>query len=211
MLRGLTGVGKTLVLREIEKLRPTWTIDLEELAQHRSSILGMVGRTPATQKIFETRVSERIARGFAGPLVLEGESRKVGDVILPPSVWRALSQGESLELTTDTETRVGVLVDDYLASHGSRAELAEQLGFIEQRLGEREWDGELARMLESGRERALARLLLERYYDPRYRHSEQGRRFSANFDSTVPSACAERIVAWIEGELARTSTVTNSR
>jgi HEPN domain-containing protein len=53
-------------------------------------------------------------------------------------------------------------------------------------------------MLATGRERDLVRLLLERYYDPRYRHCEQGRRHAAKFDATDPRACAERIVAWLE-------------
>ena len=46
VLRGLTGVGKTLVLRELERIRPGWTLDLEGHAKHRSSILGMVGLEP---------------------------------------------------------------------------------------------------------------------------------------------------------------------
>ena len=45
VLRGLTGVGKTLVLRAIERMHAGWTLDLEELAGHRSSLLGMVGFT----------------------------------------------------------------------------------------------------------------------------------------------------------------------
>ena len=60
VLRGLTGVGKTLVLRELEELRPLWTIDLEGLAGHRSSILGMVGLRPVSQKRFESRLAARL-------------------------------------------------------------------------------------------------------------------------------------------------------
>jgi tRNA 2-selenouridine synthase len=60
VLRGSTGVGKTLVLREIEGLRPGLTLDLEGLAGHRSSILGMVGLEPCTQKVFDTRLAERL-------------------------------------------------------------------------------------------------------------------------------------------------------
>src|SRR5262245_37641589 len=51
VLRGLTGVGKTLVLRELARLRPEWALDLEALAGHRSSILGMVGLRPVSQKL----------------------------------------------------------------------------------------------------------------------------------------------------------------
>src|SRR5688572_5474436 len=98
VLRGLTGVGKTLVLGELERIRPRWTLDLEGLARHRSSILGMVGLEPVSQKRFESGVRERLARGFDGVMVVEGESRKVGDVVVPARVWRALDEGVDLEL-----------------------------------------------------------------------------------------------------------------
>src|SRR5262245_36213359 len=80
VLRGLTGVGKTLVLRALAERRPEWVLDLEALAGHRSSILGMVGLQPASQKLFESRLVTRLARGFGAVCVVEGESRKVGDL-----------------------------------------------------------------------------------------------------------------------------------
>jgi tRNA 2-selenouridine synthase len=198
VLRGLTGVGKTLVLRELERIRPRWTIDLEALAGHRSSILGAVGLAPCTQKTFETRLCERIDVGLGAQLVLEGESRKVGDVILPPRLWSVLDSGTSIELVTSLERRAEVLIDDYLALASNRAELEPQLGFIEQRLGAREWEGRLVGLLREHREHELVALLLEHYYDPRYRHGEQGRKFAATIDSTDPRAAAEQVAAWIE-------------
>lgn len=205
VLRGLTGVGKTLVLRELARLRPEWALDLEAMAGHRSSILGMVGLEPASQKLFESRLAERFGRGFGGTCVIEGESRKVGDLILPESVWRALDGGVALQLTAQPARRVRVLLEDYLVSPTSRAELARQLPFIETRLGSR-WNGELVAMLASGREAELVELLLQRYYDPLYGHSERGRRYAASFDSTDPRVAAAEIVSWIERELASART-----
>ena len=198
VLRGWTGVGKTLVLRALERLRPGWTLDLEGLAGHRSSILGMVGLEPCSQKAFETRLVQRLWSGLAGHVVLEGESRKVGDVILPPAVWRALQGGTNLWLEAPLARRVEVLVEDYLAAEANREELARQLPFLEQRLGQR-WRGELTGLLEAGREHELVEVLLARYYDPRYAHSERGRRNAASFDATDPEACAAELAAWIEG------------
>ena len=197
VLRGLTGVGKTLVLREIERLRPGWTLDLEGLAGHRSSILGMVGLAPCSQKTFESRLLARLERGFPGPCVVEGESRKVGDAVLPASVWRALQGGTSVELRAGTERRVEVLVEDYLAREENRAELRARLPFLEQRLGPR-WAGTLVELLDARRDEDLVRVLLERYYDPLYRRSEKGRRIAATLDATDPAAAAARAVGWIE-------------
>jgi len=197
VLRGLTGVGKTLVLRELERLRPGWTIDLEGLAQHRSSVLGGAGLVPVTQKRFESALARRLERGFPGPLVLEGESRKVGDVIVPGPLWRALDGAHNLELVAPLERRVDVLVTDYLATPTGRDELARGLEFLESKLDAAGREP-LVRMLETGRERELVAILLERWYDPRYRHAEQGRRHLARFDSSDPEACAHAIAGWID-------------
>lgn len=201
VLRGLTGVGKTLVLRELERLRPGWTIDLEGLAQHRSSVLGGAGLAPVTQKRFESALARRIERGLPGPLVLEGESRKVGDVIVPGALWRALDGARNLELFAPLERRVDVLVADYLATSTGRTELMQGLEFLETRIDSAGREP-LVRLLETGRERELVALLLERWYDPRYRHAEQGRRHLARFDSSDPAACARAIAGWIDDRAA---------
>lgn len=198
VLRGLTGTGKTLVLRELERLRPGWTVDLEGLAGHRSSILGMVGLEPTTQKTFDSLLFERLEQGAPGLVVFEGESRKIGDSILPPNVWTALQSGANIHITCPTERRVQVLIDDYLERPENREHLARQLPFIEQRLGAAEWSGRLVELLQSGGEAELVELLLEHYYDPLYRHSETGREYSFKVDSTDPVRAAQEIAEQLE-------------
>jgi tRNA 2-selenouridine synthase len=198
VLYGLTGVGKTLVLREIERLRPRWTIDLEGLAGHRSSLLGMVGLEPRSQKAFESGLAARLRAGIDEPLVLEGESRKVGDVILPPTLWNAMSAGTALEITAPLEPRIEVLRREYLADEESRRELLLQLPCVEERMRREPGAPALADLLEEGRVEELVRILLDGHYDPLYRHSQRGRRYAATFDASDPAAAAWRIVEWIE-------------
>ncbi len=193
VLRGLTGVGKTLVLRELERQRPGWTLDLEGLAGHRSSILGMVGLEPCSQRTFESRLLARLRTGFPGPCVVEGESRKVGNVIQPRRVWEALDAGTNLRLVAPLEHRVQVLIDDYLARDENRGALRAQLPFIEQRIGSRKWAGELVRLLDEHREAELVEVLLEKYYDPLYSHSEKGREYAATIDTTDAASAAREI------------------
>jgi len=211
-LRGLTGVGKTLVLRELERERPGWTVDLEGLAAHRSSILGGVGLAPVSQRRFESLLIERLQRGFPGPVVYEGESRKVGDIILPERVWSSLQGACDLELGAPLARRVEVLVEDYLAHPGNRGELESRLPFIENRLGPRKWDGVLVSLLREGREEELVEILLEEYYDPLYRHSEKrhaerkngaDREYARSFDTSDPRACAREIAEFIDSVVAR--------
>ncbi len=200
VLRGLTGVGKTLVLRELERLHPGWTIDLEALAGHRSSLLGMVGLEPVSQKRFESRLFARLRQGLGPVVVFEGESRKVGDVILPRELWRALSGGTSIELVTSVERRVEVLEQDYLAAPGCEAELLRQLPLLEARVKRASGEPGLCERLRAGEVDELVRVLLERHYDPLYRHGEQGRHCATRVDSTVPARAAREIASWIEAQ-----------
>ncbi|MFT7484280.1 MAG: tRNA 2-selenouridine synthase [Candidatus Paceibacteria bacterium] len=197
-LRGCTGVGKTLLLREIERLRPGWTLDLEGAAGHRSSILGMVGLEPCNQKTFDSRIATRLRAGMPGPMVVEGESRKVGDSIVPKNVWDALQAGAQLNLTASVDRRVQVLIEDYLATDENRAPLRQQLPFIEERLGASKWSGTLTGLLDTGQEKKLVAILLDEYYDPLYKHSEIGREYAGTIDTTDGLPAAARIVDWIE-------------
>ena len=199
VLRGLTGVGKTIVLRELEEIRPSWTLDLELHARHRSSILGMVGLEPTSQRAFEGELAARLRLGFqSGLVVYEGESRKVGDRIVPERIWESLVSGQNIKLTTSVARRVEVLSEDYLAGPDAIEQLLKQLPCIEERLGAKKWKGVLTDLLLAGRTDELVEALLEHYYDPLYLHSEKGREHSTEMDSTDPRACAEEVAEWIE-------------
>ncbi|MEM1449174.1 MAG: tRNA 2-selenouridine(34) synthase MnmH [Planctomycetota bacterium] len=202
-LRGLTGVGKTLVLRAIEALRPGWTLDLEGIAGHRSSLLGMVGLKPVTQKAFESGLVARLAectRGGAPAdlLVVEGESRKVGDVVIPGPLWTAMRGATNVEVVASTRRRVEVLAEDYLADPDARPLLREQLEAVSRRM-----DGapDLAGMLDRDEIGPLVEALLEGYYDPLYRGSEAGKEYAVQVSSESAEGAAAEVVAWVEEHL----------
>jgi len=201
VLRGLTGVGKTLVLREIEKIAPELVIDLEALAGHRSSLLGMVGLDPCSQRTFDSRIADRLRSPLGSKLVVEGESRKVGDVVVPPKLWHAMEAGVSIEITAPIERRIEVLEVDYLAHSSSLDGLRRQLPLVEQRMPKKHVGAGLVALLDSGRTSELVRLLLEHYYDPLYRHSQKGKRYATKIDATDPRFAAEQIVDALKSEL----------
>jgi tRNA 2-selenouridine synthase len=196
VLRGLTGVGKTLVLRRIERNQPGLTLDLEGLAGHRSSLLGMVGLEPCSQKMFESRLCARLAHGFPGAVIVEGESRKVGDVILPPALWEAMTDATNVLLEADVAHRVEVLCADYLADERSRVELRARLPHVESRMQRAADATPLVELLDAGRTDELVKLLLEHYYDPLYRHGEKGREHALRVDASDPDRAAREIVDW---------------
>lgn len=190
VLRGPTGVGKTRVLGELERAAPGCTIDLEACARHRSSILGDVGLSPASQKAFESALVERLGRLGPPPWFVEGESRKVGDALVPAALFQAMEGGIQVRLDASMAQRVEVLAGDYLPSPAHAAELRARLPFLEQRLG-RTWVGRLSAWLDEGRWREVAEVLLERYYDPRYGHHDRRRHWAASFDVAATGLVAE--------------------
>ncbi|MEM8711334.1 MAG: tRNA 2-selenouridine(34) synthase MnmH [Planctomycetota bacterium] len=195
-LRGLTGVGKTLVLRAIERARPGWTMDLEGHAGHRSSLLGMVGLEPVSQKAFDTALWMRARSGFPdGVMVMEGESRKVGDVIIPARIWAALQAATNVEITASIPRRVSVLKEDYLARKSAMPLLRDQLVAVEARM-ERKFD--LAGMLDRGEVDGLVEILLEHYYDPLYLRSETGKAYAARFEAEDEEGAAAAVIEAID-------------
>jgi len=193
VLRGPTGVGKTEILIRLEQERPGSTLCLESLAQHRSSILGAVGKEPVSQPTFDTRLLQRISEMGPGPWFVEGESRKVGDVILPVKLFDAMESAQHWRLQAQTETRVRNLMDDYLTSAGSVDAIREQLPMLERRIGQK-WVGQLDQWMEEGRAAEVTEVLLERYYDPLYAHSDDRRTWSADFSVEDPELIAKMLL-----------------
>ena len=75
-----------------------------------------------------------------------------------------------------------------------------QLPKIDERMVRKVGAESLTSMLARGAVDELVRLLLERYYDPLYRHSQRGKHFAARFDCDDPARAAGEIAAWIEGQ-----------
>ena len=135
VLRGPTGVGKTAILAQLEERQRNTTLCLESLANHRSSVLGAVGKQPVSQPMFDSTLLERLTELGQRPFFIEGESRKVGDVILPEKLWEAMETGSQVRLQAQTTTRVANLLEDYLATDGAIEAICAHLPFLEGRIG----------------------------------------------------------------------------
>ena len=86
LLDGNTGTAKTDMLALLAA-RGVQVLDLEGLANHRGSLFGaMAGGQPA-QKGFESALAHARARlDPARPVVIEAESSKIGQLLLPPGL-----------------------------------------------------------------------------------------------------------------------------
>lgn len=197
-INGLTGCGKTHVLRAIRKRFPRRVLDLEALAGHRSSVLGDIGLTPATQKRFEAGLAREIAQ-LEGPwTVFEWEARRVGDREIPGPVYSLLRDAPQLELSATIEQRVRILTDEYLACDGvdevkRRLPLLASFPAIGCEGVER-----LIRDLDQGRVSSVVRFLLTKHYDPRYEHGNRGLDRVHQLRLGAYDETAREVIAWIE-------------
>lgn len=117
---GRTGAGKTRLLQALQA-EGAQVIDLEALAQHRSSVLGAIpGVAQPTQKRFDTLVWDALRQlDPARPVFIESESKKVGNVFVPDSLVQKMRQSPCLNLELPMPQRVALLLEeyDYLARH----------------------------------------------------------------------------------------------
>lgn len=171
LLAGGTGVGKTELLGRL-LARGMQVLDLEGMAAHRGSLLGALpGRPQPSQKLWESRLHAALAALDPDrPVVVEAESSKVGERLVPPAVWDAMARAPAVELAAPVEARAAYLAQAYGDVAADRAGLAELLDRLPRHLGGAEVEGWRA-LLAAGDLTALARVLVERHYDPAYTRS----------------------------------------
>jgi tRNA 2-selenouridine synthase len=134
VLGGLTGSGKTHILRQIKGLGHQ-VIDLEGLAHHKGSAFGALGQLPQpTTEYFSNLLFEKIkCTDPAIPLWVEDESRNIGSVFMPDSFYENMQNTPAIILNMDVKTRLPRLIEEY-STYSSEA-LKLSIMKISKRLG----------------------------------------------------------------------------
>jgi tRNA 2-selenouridine synthase len=171
VLAGPTGSGKTRLL-QLAAAQGAQVLDLEALACHRGSVLGSVpGEPQPSQKAFDALLW-RALRAFdpSRPVLVESESRKIGQLHLPESLMNRMRAAPCTRLAVPLEVRVRLLRSQYPHLEADREEIDLRLQrllplYQDKRVGQwralaaaNQWD------------ELVARLLLE-HYDPAYQRS----------------------------------------
>src|SRR5258706_7367711 len=166
VVHGVTGSGKSRFLRALRQAG-TQTLDLEDLAAHRGSVLGNLPERPQpSQKMFESLLLHDLSNlDPAKPVHVEGESRKIGQLQVPTALIEAMRASECVVLEAGLETRVALLMDEYRHFSENRPALGAQLDCLVELHG-RERIEEWKQLAERGEWRALVARLLEEHYDP---------------------------------------------
>jgi len=200
---GNTGSGKTAMLAHLAE-RGLQVLDLEGLAEHRGSLFGATGREQPSQKLFETRLLQGLdALDHRKPIVVEAESSKIGDRMVPPLIWRAMQAAPRIELSVPPRERARYLVAAYRGIVEDRASLEEAFLRLPVRPGRERLKAWQA-MADSGGFEDLAAALIEMHYDPAYARSakrETRKRLgvveAAPLDPSRTAAAADEIAALV--------------
>ena len=111
---GTTGSGKTRLLQALA-MQGAQVLDLEALANHRSSVLGVIpGKPQPTQKAYDSLIWAALkSLDAARPVYIESESKKVGNVAIPEGLITAMRAAPCLQLDLSDGERVELLLEDY--------------------------------------------------------------------------------------------------
>jgi tRNA 2-selenouridine synthase len=185
---GPTGSGKTRLLHALER-GGAQVLDLEDLACHRSSVLGQIpGQAQPTPKRFDTLVWDKL-RLFdpARPVYIESESKKVGNLAVPEALIEAMRASPCLRLELPDDERVKLLLEDYAFFVTDPALFCERLDALVMLRGKAVVQGWQAQV-RAGEVEPVVRELLVKHYDPGYAASiERNFRQFGTAQPIVPS------------------------
>lgn len=196
VLQGLTGAGKTEILGYIKN-----SVDLEFMAGHRSSVFGGIGLNPCTQKYFETQLCGRFGEleneEYA---VIEGESKKVGNLHIPENIFRQMRNSPVIYIETPIERRVEIIRKEY-AKFNEHERVIKTVQSLKNRLGARKVL-ELTDLYSNGRIDEFIEMLLLDYYDGLYRHTLDRFDYIAVIENRDSEAAAAETVDAVKKYLA---------
>ncbi|MCA8881196.1 MAG: tRNA 2-selenouridine(34) synthase MnmH [Rhodobacteraceae bacterium] len=183
VLGGMTCTGKTALLKRLAA-RGVQMLDLEGLARHRGSIFGAEAGGQPSQRAFESEIALALARlDPARPVVVEAESSKVGDRLVPPQLWAAMCTAPRVEVTAPMAARSAFFPAAYPDLIADPDGFSALIGRF-RRLHGGEQVARWQQMVAAGAIAEVAAALMQVHYDPRYAKSQA--RFAEQVVATVP-------------------------
>jgi tRNA 2-selenouridine synthase len=164
---GFTGSGKTAILQELKKLKEQ-VLDLEQIAQHRGSVYGMIGMpVQNSTEQFENEIAAQLAAfDPSTPIWIEDESRMIGRCKIPDPLYHQMNRSPLILIESPLNKRVERLKQDY--GDSNPLQLIEATKRIAKRLGGTRTQ-EIVRLIQAG-DLAQAIQISLQYYDSTYNY-----------------------------------------
>lgn len=168
---GPTGSGKTRLLQALAD-EGAQVLDLEALANHRSSVLGHIPGVPQpSQKAFDSLIWDTLQRfDPARPVYVESESKKVGNVRVPDALMDAMRESPCIDLQLSNQERVALLLEDYDFFVNDPDFFCQRLEALTELRG-KAVVGEWIEKVHAGQIPDVVLELLTQHYDPMYLQS----------------------------------------
>jgi len=170
LIEGGTGTAKTALLHHLSNAGAQ-ILDLEGLAGHRGSLFGATADGQPAQKMFETLLAE--ALGNLDPTritFVEAESSKIGERMIPPSVWAKMQTAPRIAISAPLSERATFLCRAYADLTTDAETLTSQIDQLRPYHG-REVIEAWHAMAGTADWHSLASGLISAHYDPRYAKS----------------------------------------
>ncbi len=202
---GSTGSGKSRLLNAMSEVG-LQVLDLEQLAQHRGSVLGKLPDNPQpSQKYFDSMLLQALQQlDPKRPVYVEAESTKIGLITVPPALITAMHDSEYLMMDTPLSLRVEALLEDYSHYTENPQLLINHLKNLHRFHGAKQlqhWTD----LIHAGDFSTMVGELLTLHYDPSYL-----RALSKNYDQRkqgkllIPNSLSKQALQQLASELERT-------
>jgi tRNA 2-selenouridine synthase len=110
VLGGNTGCGKSELIQKLPN-----SLDLEALANHLGSTFGSVKGDQPSQKEFQNQLFFALLNlDLSKPIFIEGESKRIGKIMLPDLLYKRMGEGIRIEITAPIKQRVQRILSDYI-------------------------------------------------------------------------------------------------
>lgn len=190
VVHGRTGVGKTKILNKMAELGAS-VMDLEKMAAHKGSFFGALGeKLPQSQKRFDGEVFEFLRTCKTKYIVVESESKRIGNLYVPESVYTSMSNGRHVFVDTSIPKRLDILMEDY--TNVAPQEIEECIMRVARYISKEKLNNYLE-LLHAGKLRELGELLIIQYYDPLYEVSIDRHEFELSITYEDIDECAKEL------------------
>ena len=197
-LYGKTGGGKTSLLRKIEKTGYD-ILDLERCANNRGSLLGGIGlEKKYSQKYFESLVFDSLikakVRGKTKIILTEGESRRIGNIVMPSWLYDAVLSSRKLCIETGMDKRVETIKEEYIGEDYDTGEIIKAVEQLQRYIGNKRVNEYIENINKKNFDFVIQDLI-ENYYDKVYKSKDK--EYERVFQNDNEEECIEEIIKYL--------------